>query len=138
MTRRAATLKSGVRVTQVEDLRPLVKPETTTALAIDETVALNDRSRLLLGAGIGVGSAGILAAVTLLALDLGVTPETSARPTIDLSPFFFGAAASFLVGVAGGGALSTWGISVRDDADRARTRAFSSYDADLKSGLALE
>jgi hypothetical protein len=138
VTRRAATLGSGVRIHHVQDLRPLVNAESPTARAIDETVALDSRAQLLLGAGIGVGAAGLLGAATLLAIDLGVTPETSARPSIELSPLFFGAAASFLVGMAGGGALATWGVAVRDDADQARTRAFVGYDADLKAALALE
>jgi hypothetical protein len=137
VTRRAASLAGGARVHHVEDLRPLVKEGSATAIAIDDTVTYDDRARLLLGGGIGVGAAGIVGALALIAVDLGVTPSTSERPTLELSPFFFGAVASFLVGTAGGGALATWGVSVRDDADIARTKAFSSYDADLKTALGL-
>jgi hypothetical protein len=76
--------------------------------------------------------------VVLLAIDLGVTPEVTARPAVDLSPFFFGAAGSLLVGAVGGGALATLGVLARDEADDARTRAFAGYDADLRRGLALD
>lgn len=138
VSRRAATLGSGVRITEVADLRPLVLDGSATQLAIDAAVESDSRADLLLGSGIAVGSVGLLAAVTLLVIDLGVTPAVSNTPTIDLSPLFFGAVGSFVVGTAGGGALATLGVLARDEADHERHRAFNSVDADLKRALALE
>lgn len=135
--RRAGTLGSGARVHFVEDLRPLVPAGSATAQHIDAAVASGGRADLLLGGGVGLGSLGLATALTLLVIDLGVTPDASARPTVELSPFFFGAAASFVVGIAGGGALATWGLFEREDAEDASALAFTAYNADLRAGLGV-
>jgi hypothetical protein len=137
VSRVGATLGSGVHVTQVGDLRVLVNEGSATQRKIDDTLALDQKSNLLFGAAAGVGGLGLVAATTLLAIDVGLAPQVSPRPTADLSPLLVGGAASFLIGAIGGGALGTWGTLTAVEADDLRTQAFDGFNADLAAACGL-
>ncbi len=134
-TRKAVHLHNGVRVAYVEDLRPLVVDGSATAAAIDASVDARGRADVITGAGMATAGVGAGAGAGLVAsylLEQGLNDQGNS-----LDARFVAGVGAILVGVVGGGALVTWGMSVRDDEEDARTRAFTTLDAALRNKLAL-
>jgi hypothetical protein len=134
--RKAMHLQNGARVAFVEDLKPLVDDQSSTAKDIEASLALRDRANLVTMAGVVVGVVGVGAAAGLMVAELtknGLISETN----YGVDGLTLGAAGALLVGGAGGGAVVAWGQSIRDDEEDARLRAFKSLDESMRARLAL-
>lgn len=139
VTRKRATLKNGLAIERVEDLRPLVPEGSASAIAMDAAVLARGRADAFTGAGIALGGAGLALGGTLVAIDLGVLPGTAQVPAQEqvAPPLIIGGIASAALGAAAGGVLIAVGSLARDEEDDATTRAFDAYDDDLRAMLAL-
>lgn len=140
VARKRATLKNGLAIERVEDLRPLVPDASPTAAAMDVAVEARGRADGFTAAGIAVAAAGVLGGGALVAVDLGVFPGTAVVPTQEAvaPPLIIGGIVTAAVGATVGGVLVAFGTMARDEEDDATTAAFNAYDADLQRALALD
>lgn len=140
VARQRATLKNGLTIERVEDLRPLVPDHSAAAQAMDLAVDARARADGFTAAGAGVAGVGVLVGGALVATDLGVFPGTAQVPTQEVvaPPLIIGGIAAAAVGATVGGVLIAVGTAARDEEDDATTAAFAAYDADLRRALALD
>ncbi len=140
VTRKRATLKNGLAIERVEDLRPLVPEGSASAVAMDAAVEARGRADAFTGAGAAAAGVGVLVGGALVATDLGVLPGTAQVPTQEAvaPPLIIGGIAVAAVGATVGGVLIAFGTFARDEEDDATTAAFGAYDADLRRALALD
>lgn len=133
-TRKALHLNNGLRVAHVEDLAPLVPPQSEVAAAIDEAVAARDTANLITGAGVGVAAVGIGTGLGLLGAYIGfATPENpEAIPDLVIAGI-----TTAVAGALAGSALMGWGLAVRDDEEDARARVYGGFDDALRARLGL-
>ena len=136
---RSATMKNGLPITRVEDLRPLVDDDSVTARSIDRAVAARGAADGLTVAGGTVAGAGLGVGLLLFAGGVGVfTPGGAPAPVQGEPPaLVIAGVATAVSAVVVGGGLVVVGSVVRDAEDDATTAAFKSYDDDLRSALGL-
>lgn len=140
VSRRRASLKNGTPIEAVEDLRPLVGEASASALAMAQAAEARGRADAWMGAGAAVAALGVGAGVGLVGADLGIFPGTARVPTQEevAPPLTIAGIGAAAAGLLVGGILVTVGTLARDEQDDATTRAYASFDADLRALLALE
>lgn len=137
LTRTHGSMASGTAIRDVTVLAPLVDEGSPTRTAIDAARSARSVATALYVGGASVAGAGLLASATMLALTIGVVPDTGDAPAPGLTPLALGAGASFIGGTLLGGGLIAFGTTFGDDADDATTAAFGSFNDDLRARLAL-
>ena len=130
-------LASGVVIHEVEDLAPLVDPDSDSGQAIALASSLQGRADVVSGVGFGVAGAGVAAALGLVSVFITEPGSDPTTPTSGPPPELLAAGSCALVAVAGAG-VAAWGMSIRDDEVDARTAAFATFDRGLWQKLALE
>jgi len=135
-TQRVMHLRNGTRIAYVEDLRPLVDENSDTAAAIAVDLDARGRADLTTGAGLAIAGVGVAVGAGLVSQYLLQPGLNNQGNELDLQ--LVAGAGAVVVGVLGGGAVVAWGLAIRDDEDDARTKAFKTFDASLRSKLALD
>ena len=117
-------------MSRAETLKPVVAAGSPTAVAIDEYEANQWLADALFYPGI---AAFVVGGATLFAsLPTGVSENDRSQVTL-LEVAFVASAVTMILGSA-----TMWGATIpREQAMRARARAFTTYDEDLKKRLGL-
>jgi hypothetical protein len=131
------TLKNGVTINHVEDLQVMVSDESPTSKAIAEAIDARERANIITGVGVGVGAVGIGAGSALLLADVFTSAPPSEDNASTLPTLVLIGGGALATGVVVGAGLAVWGTMTRDVEDDATTRAFRSFDGDLRIRLAL-
>lgn len=134
-------LRNGARVYHPEDLLPVLAPTSVAAQAATESQAARGRFGTYLGVGGGIGAAGLIAVVALMAS----APEVPGVGSPEFGTALKARGERVGLGVGVGIASVAVGLGValignliegRPAADALRT-AFETYDAGLRARLSL-
>ena len=128
-------LHNGALIQHVEDLRPLVGDESEAAQAIDASVEAQGRADVMVGVGLSVAGASLLAGGAMLGTSLLQPGLLQQAGAVDALVWIGGG--TLVGGVIAGGVVVAVGMAARDDEEDARTHVFRTLDAALRAKLEL-